>query len=259
MRQDRPHPCASYPVSYAYTAYSCEYIFISFSRCPRALNSSPPRHSTVSRTPLVAASDSHTRYSCAHVPRPASRPCRRPRVTCAPATRVPAGGKISTNITRGSPHPGHGGARPRAPFTSVNIYEYKTTKCDNIDLVRAHLIRYRTHIQHTRANTYSYPSAVVPAPSTPSPRHYYCLPHAVGRSFRLTHPLLVYPRAQAGFSSVPTSCHLRTCNARAYGRRDIDKHYSRSPLRDTAAHDLVPLLLALCPIFMNIKEPNAAG
>ena len=40
MRQDRPHPCASYPVSYAYTAYSCEYIFISFSRCPRALNSS---------------------------------------------------------------------------------------------------------------------------------------------------------------------------------------------------------------------------
>ena len=60
--------------------------------------------STVSRTPLVAASDSHTRRSHTHVPRPASRPCRRPRATCAPATRVPAGGEISTNITRGSPH-----------------------------------------------------------------------------------------------------------------------------------------------------------
>ena len=32
---------------------------------------------------------------------------------------------------------------------------------------------------------------------------------------------------QAGFSSVPTpSCHLRTHNARACGRRDIDKHHS---------------------------------
>jgi len=136
---------------------------------------------------------------------------------------------IPTNITRRSPHSGHGGARPRAPFNSVkpNIDEYKRTKCGRIDLVRSHLIRYRTHIQHTRANKYSYPSAVVPAPSTPPPRH-YCLPHAVGRSFRLTHPLLAYPRAQAGFSSVATpSCHLRTRNARACGRRDIDKHHSR--------------------------------
>ena len=142
------------------------------------------RGTTVSRTPLVAASDSHTRCSHIHVPRPASRPCRRPRATCALATRVPTGGEISTNITRGSPHLRHGGARPRAPFNSVkpNIYEYKRTKCDRIDLVRAHLIRYRTHIQHTRAIQYSYPSAVVPAPSTPPPRH-YCLPHAVGRSF----------------------------------------------------------------------------
>ena len=135
---------------------------------------------TVSRTPLVAASDAHTRRLHTHVPRPASRPCRRPRATCAPTTRVPAGGEISTNITRGSPHPGHGGARPRAPFTSVkpNIYEYNRTKCDSIDLVRAHLCRYRTHIQHTRAIKYSYPSAVVPAPSTPPPRH-----RRVGRSF----------------------------------------------------------------------------
>ncbi len=143
------------------------------------------RATTVSRTPLVAASDSHTRRSHTHVPRPASRPCRRPRATCALATRVPTGGEISTNITRRLPRPGHGvSTRPRAPFTSVmpNIYEYKRTKCGRIDLVRAHLNRYRTHIQHTRANTYSYPSAVVPAPSTPSPRH-YCLPHAVGRSF----------------------------------------------------------------------------
>jgi hypothetical protein len=184
MRQDRPRPCASHPVSYAYTAYSCDSIFIYFSRCPRALDSAA-RHSTVSRTPLVAASDSHTRRSHTHVPRPASRPCRRPRATCAPTTRVHAGGEISTNITRGSPpRPGQGGARPRAPFTGVkpNIYEYKRTKCGRIDLIRAHLIRYRTHIQHTRANKYSYPSAVVPAPSTPWPRH-YCLPHAVGRSF----------------------------------------------------------------------------
>ena len=46
--------------------------------------------------------------------------------------------------------------------------------------------------------------------------------------FRRTPPLLAYPRAQAGFSSVPTpSCHLRTHNARACGRRDIDKHHSR--------------------------------
>jgi hypothetical protein len=59
---------------------------------------------TVSRTPLVAASDSHTRRSHTHVPRPASRPCRRPRATCAPTARVAAGGEISTNITRGSPH-----------------------------------------------------------------------------------------------------------------------------------------------------------
>ena len=142
------------------------------------------RATTVSRTPLVAASDSHTRRSHTHVPKPASRPCRRPRATCASTTRVAAGGEISKNITRRSPRPGHGvSTRPRAPFTSVmpNIYEYKRTKCDNIDLVRAHLIRYRTHIQHTRANKYSYPSAVVPAPSPPPPRH-YCLPHAVGRS-----------------------------------------------------------------------------
>ena len=62
------------------------------------------RATTVSRTPLVAASDAHTRCSHTHVLRPASRPCRRPRATCAPTTRVPAGGDISTNITRGSPH-----------------------------------------------------------------------------------------------------------------------------------------------------------
>ena len=138
---------------------------------------------TVSRTPLVAASDSHMCCSHTHVPRSSPRPCRRPRVTCAPTARVHTGGEISTNITRGSPHPGHGGARPRAPFDSAkpNIYEYKRTKCDRIDLVRAHLIGYRTHIQHTRASKYSYPSAVVPAPPPP-PRHYYCLPHAVGRS-----------------------------------------------------------------------------
>ena len=37
MRQHRPRPCASFPVSHAYTAYSCDSIFISVSRCPRAL------------------------------------------------------------------------------------------------------------------------------------------------------------------------------------------------------------------------------
>ena len=44
------------------------------------------------------------------------------------------------------------------PCTSVmpNIYEYKRTKYDRIDLVRAHPIRYRTHIQHTCANKYSF-------------------------------------------------------------------------------------------------------
>ena len=142
------------------------------------------RATTVSRTPLVAASDSHTRRSHTHVPRPASCPCRCPRATCAPTTRVPAGGEISTNITRGSPHPGHGGARPRAPFTSVkpNIYEYKRTKCARIDLVRAHPIRYRTHIQHTRANQYSYPFSRCPRALNSSAAALYCLPHAVGRS-----------------------------------------------------------------------------
>ena len=176
------------------------------------------RGTTVSRTPLVAASDSHTRRSHTHVPRPASRPCRRPRATCTLATRAPTGGEISTNITRRSPRPGHGvSTRPRAPFTSVmpNIYEYKRTKCGRID--RAHLIRYCTHIQHTRANKYSYPSAVVPAPSTPPPRH-YCLPHAVA------NPLLAYPRTPAGPSFVRTPfCNLTrkttplTCHSHKLG------------------------------------------
>ena len=156
------------------------HILQPLSRRPQLLR----RGTTISRTPLVAASDAHTRRSHTHVPRPASRPCRRPRATGVPTARVHTDGEISTNITRGSPHPVHGGARPRAPFNSVkpNIYEYKKTKCGRIDLVRAHHIRYRTHIQHTRANKYSYPSAVVPAPSPPPLRH-YCRPHTVGRSF----------------------------------------------------------------------------
>ena len=84
-----------------------------------------------------------------------------------PLRRATTTSRISTNITRGSPHPGHGGSRPRAPFTGVkpNIYEYIRTKCGRIDLVRAHLIRYRTHIQHTRAIEYSFLSAVVPPSS----------------------------------------------------------------------------------------------
>ena len=78
-----------------------EYSFLSaISHCPALLR----RGTTISRTPLVAASDSHKRCSHTHVPRPASRPCRRPRATCAPATRVHEGGEISTNITRGSRH-----------------------------------------------------------------------------------------------------------------------------------------------------------
>ena len=54
---------------------------------------------------------------------------------------------------------------PAARFTGVkpNIYACNRTKCGSIDLVRAHLSRYRTHIQHTRAIEYSYLSAVVPA------------------------------------------------------------------------------------------------
>jgi len=56
---------------------------------------------------------------------------------------------------------------PAARFTGVkpNIYECNRTKCGNIDLVRAHLVRYRTHIQHTCAIKYSYLSAVVPPSS----------------------------------------------------------------------------------------------
>ena len=80
---------------------------------------------------------------------------------------MPSGGDISTNITRGSPHPAHDGARPRAPFTSVkpNIYACNRLRCGSIDLVRPHLSQYRTHIQHTRAIQYSYLSAVVPPSS----------------------------------------------------------------------------------------------
>ena len=149
MRQHRPRMCASFPVSHAYTAYSCDVIFISVSRCPAILRCG----TTISRTPWVAASDSHTQCSHIHVPRPASHPCKPSRATCPPTTRVPAGGDISTNITRGSPHPAHGGARPRAPFTSVkpNIYACNRLRCGSIDLVRPHLSQYRTHIQHTRA------------------------------------------------------------------------------------------------------------
>jgi hypothetical protein len=62
------------------------------------------RATTVSCTPLVAASDSHTRCSHTHVPRSSPCPCRRPRATGAPTARVHTGGEISTNITRGSPH-----------------------------------------------------------------------------------------------------------------------------------------------------------
>ena len=201
------------------------------------------RGTTVSRTPLVAASDSHTRCSHTHVPRPAPRPCRRPRATCARNTRA-SGGEISTNITRGSPHPGHGGARPRAPFTGVkpNIYEYKRTKCGSIDLVRAHLSRYRTHIQHTRAIKYSYLSAVVPAllrrgttiSRTP-------LVAASDSHTRYSHTHVPRPAS----SSVPTpraTCARTTRVPRAARYRQTslaDRH-----IQDTAAHDLVPLLLA---------------
>ena len=57
---------------------------------------------------------------------------------------------------------------PAARFTGVdpNIYECNRIKCGSIDLARAHLSRYRTHIQHTCAIQYSYLSAVVPAPSS---------------------------------------------------------------------------------------------
>ena len=97
MREHRPRPCASFPVSHAYTAYSCDQIFISI------------------RPPSSAAA------------------------LLSPAAR----------------------------FTGVkpNIYECNRIKCGNIDLVCAHLHRYRAHIQHTRVIKYSYPPAVVPPSS----------------------------------------------------------------------------------------------
>ena len=132
MRQDRPRPCASYPVSYAYTAYSCEYIFISFSRCPGALTSS-----------AAALLSPERRWS--QLP------------THTPAARIPT--------------------------------------CPGRLLVRADALVSPAHLQRA------------------------CL-----RAAR----------------------YLQTSLA--------DRH-----IQDTAAHDLVPLLLALCPISMNIIEPNAAG
>ena len=70
----------------------------------RRQRSVAPPPSVTTSAPRAALIDTHTGSTYTQVPRPASRPCQRPRATCAPATRVPAGGEISTNITRGSPH-----------------------------------------------------------------------------------------------------------------------------------------------------------
>ena len=56
MRQHRPRPCASFPASHAYTAFSCDEIFISVSRCPALLR----RGTTISRSVLGAGSESDT-------------------------------------------------------------------------------------------------------------------------------------------------------------------------------------------------------
>ena len=141
-----------YPVSYAYTAYSCDSIFISFSRCPRALNSS----AAALLSPARRWSQLLTHTPAARIPTCPGRLLVRADALVPPVYPQHAfirAARYRQTSLADRPHPGHSGARPRAPFTSVvpNIYEYKRTKCDNIDLIHAHLIRYRTHIQHTRA------------------------------------------------------------------------------------------------------------
>ena len=157
-----------------------------------------------------------------------------------------SGGEISTNITRGSPHPGHGGARPRTPFTSVkpNIYEYKRTNCGNIDLVRAHLSRYRTHIQHTRANKYSYPSAVVPALDDRRATTISRLPLVAASDPHTRRSHTHVPRPASGPFRRPRATCAPTARVPAGGEISANITRGLPHVEDMAAHDLVPLLLA---------------
>ena len=113
-------------------------------------------------------------------------------------------------------------------------------KCGRIDLVRAHLIRYRTHIQHTRANTYSYPSAVLLSPR----------PQLLGRA-----TLLSPARRWSQLVTHTPAARIPTCPGRLHVRADAlvpPAHLRRACLRaaiyrqtsladrhiqDTAAHD----------------------
>ena len=129
------------------------------------------------------------------------------------------------------------------PLTDVkpNIYEYERTKCGSIDLVRAHLSRYRTYIQHTRAIEYSYMSAVVPPSSAAA-----LLSPARRRSQLPTQtPAARIPacpgRPLVRADLVPPEHRQHACLRAAIYRQTslADRH-----IQDTAAHDLVPLLLA---------------
>ena len=140
------------------------------------------------------------------------------------------------------------------------IYECNRIRSAKIGLVRAHISRYRTHIQHTRADKYSYPSAVAPRS------------HLLRRATTISRTPLV-----AAFDSHTWAACIPKCSGRLLVRADAlvppahpqhacmraaryrQTSVANRHIQDTAAHDLVPLLLALCPIFMNVKETNAAG
>ena len=166
MRQDRPRPCASYPLSYAYTAYSCDSIFISFSRCPRALDS----FAAALLSPARRWSQLLTHTPAARIPTCPSRllvrtdalvPPAHPQRACLRAARYRQTSLADRHIQETAAH-------DLVPFywrSAEYLYECNRTTCGSIDLARAHRSRYRTHIQHTRAIKHSYPSAVVPPSS----------------------------------------------------------------------------------------------
>ena len=153
------------------------------------------------------------------------------------------------------------GARPRAPFNSVkpNIYEYKRTKCDRIGLVRAHIFRYCTHIQHTRANKYLYPLAVVPPSSaaallSPARRGSQLLAHTPAARIP-TCPGWLLVRIDA---LVPPAHSQRAClRAARYRQTSLTDRHISGTRRHGGARPRA-LLLAFSPIFMNVIESNAA-
>ena len=147
---------------------------------------------------------------------------------------------------------------PAARFTGVkpNIYECNRTKCGSIDLVRAHLSRYRTHIQHTRAIKYSYLSAVVPPCSAAA------LLSPAARFTGVDPNTYEHKRTKCGNIDL-VRAHLCRYRTHIQHTRAIEYSYLSAVVPPSSAAPLRylprPLLLVSSPIFMNIIEPNAAA